>query len=83
MIDSNPKSNALDETGSGQNPDNRETNHGRGKADNQNVKRMAIGVVCIGVVGHSILHQHEENLNHPPDWRCDNCHTTKNIMPAA
>ena len=74
MIDSNPrllarKSNALGcEAGSGQNPDNRETDHGRPKADNENVKRMAIGVVGIGVVGHSTLHQqeHEENRKPPP-----------------
>ena len=73
MIDSNPrllarKSNALGETGSGQSPDNRETDHGRGKADNENVKRVAIGVVGIGVVGHSTLHQqeHDENRKPPP-----------------
>ena len=41
-------------------PNNREAEHGRQQADNENVKRVSAVVGFFGV-GHSILHQHEEN----------------------
>ena len=42
-------------------------NHGSKKADNQNVQRMGVGVV-----GHSILHHHEENVGALLDFLCGN-----------
>jgi hypothetical protein len=44
------------------------------KADNQNVQRVGVGVV-----GHCILHHHEENVGTLPDFLCGISHTANRL----
>jgi hypothetical protein len=55
----------------GEIPNCRKADHGSGKAANQNVKGVGVGV------GHSILHQHEENCKAAPNSRCEISHVKK------
>ena len=54
----------------GEIPNSRQADHGCEKADHENVKRVGVGVV-----GHSILPKHEENVVCLPDSLCGICHT--------
>ena len=56
--------------GFGEIPNRWQRNNGSKKADNQNVQRMGVGVV-----GHNILHHHEENVVNLSDSLCGICHT--------
>ena len=60
--------------GGGEVPNGRQTDHGSGKAVDQNVKGVGVGV------GHSILHQHEENVVTLSDTLCGISHVTNSAM---
>jgi hypothetical protein len=57
--------------GFGEVPNRWQCDHGSKKADYKNVQRVGVGVV-----GHSILHHHEENVGGLSDFLCGNSHTT-------
>ena len=66
--------NRLRISGGGEVPNGRQTDHGSGKAVDQNVKGVGVGV------GHSILHQHEENVVTLSDSLCGISHVTNSAM---
>jgi hypothetical protein len=79
--------------GFGEVPNHRQRNHGSNKADYKNVQRVGVGLSkCpgaatmhefVGVVFHSILHHHDENVGALSDFLCGIFahHKTDNAAP--
>ena len=62
--------------GFGEVPNCWQRNHSSKKANYKNVQRVGVGVV-----GHSILHHHEENVGELSDFLCGISHTIKLTVP--
>ena len=60
--------------GFGEVPNCRQRDQGSKKADYKNVQRVGVGVV-----GHSILHHHEENVGTLSDFLCEISHTANRL----